>query len=73
MDFNKANKANFFGRLEPDFKEFRKLYKVKEEVNINYLIDDQLQETESNTGGLFQMYFYKKIFLPLSNSKTIKE
>ena len=48
------------------------MYKVKEEVNIN-LIDDQLQETESNTGGLFQLYFYEKSFLPLSNSKIIKE
>ena len=53
-------------------KEFGKLHNVKEEVAIN-LVDDQLQETESNTCGLFLLYFYENLFLPLSNSKIIKE
>ena len=52
-------------------KEFEKLYNVKEEVTIN-LVDDQLQEIKSNTGGLFQLYFYENLFLPLSNRKIIK-
>ena len=53
-------------------KEFEKLHNVKEEVTIN-LVDDQLQEIKSNTGGLFQLYFYENLSLPLSNSKIIKE
>ena len=53
-------------------KEFEKLHNVKEEMTIN-LVDDQLQETESNTCGLFQLHFYENLFLPLSDSKKIKE
>ena len=53
-------------------KEFRKIHNVKEEATIS-LVDDQLQETESNTCGLFQMYFYEQLFLPFSNNKIIKE
>ena len=52
-------------------KEFEKLHNFKEEVTIN-LVDDQLQEIKSNTGGLFQLYFYENLFLPLSNRKIIK-
>ena len=37
------------------------------------LVNDQLQETESNTCGLFQFCFYENLFLPLPNSKIIKE
>ena len=36
--------------------EFAKVYNIKKEVTL-YLLDDQLQEWESNTYGFFQIYF----------------
>ena len=40
-----------------------KLHNVKE-VTIN-LVDDEFQETENNTYGLFRLYFYENLLLPL--------
>ena len=40
-----------------------KLHNVKE-VTIN-LVDDEFQETENNTYGLFKLYFYENLLLPL--------
>ena len=59
---NRLNKAaiDLFHLL----KEFGKSHNVKEEVTIN-LVHDQLQETESHTCGLSQLYFYEKLFVPL--------
>ena len=33
------------------------------------LLDDQLQELTTDTCGIFQLYFYKNLFDPVSDSK----
>ena len=35
------------------------------------IVEDQLQELTTDTCGIFQLYFYKNIFNPLSDSKTM--
>ena len=37
-----------------------------------YAVDDQLQETTSDTCGIFQLYFYKNLFDPLEQSQIIE-
>lgn len=36
-----------------------------------YIVDDQLQESNSDTCAIFQIYFYKNLFDPLSKSQII--
>ena len=38
-----------------------------------FLLDDQLQELTTDTCGMFQLYFYKNLFDPVSDSKIIDE
>ena len=35
----------------------------------SYAVDDQLQETTSDTCGIFQLYFYKNLFDTLEQSQ----
>ena len=49
--------------------EFAKVHKRKV-VNV-YMVDDQLQDLQSDTCGLFQLYFYIHLFLPRENSKIL--
>ena len=49
--------------------EFAKVHKRKV-VNV-YMVDDQLQDSKSDTCGLFQLYFYTNLFLPKENSKIL--
>ena len=42
--------------------EFSKVHKLKK-VNV-YMVDDCLQDLESDTCGIFQLYFYTNLFLP---------
>ena len=49
--------------------EFRKYHNVKETTL--YAVDDQLQETISDTCGIFQLYVYKNLFDPLEDSQII--
>ena len=37
--------------------EFGKLHKVKDTIKV-HLVDDQLQKIETDTCGIFQIYFY---------------
>ena len=37
------------------------------------LLDDQLQELATSTGGIFQLYLYKNLFDPVSDSKIIDD
>ena len=37
------------------------------------MLDDQLQELTADTGGIFQLYFYKNLFDPDSNSKIFND
>ena len=38
-----------------------------------FLLDDQLQELTTDTCGMFQLYFNKNLFDPVSDSKKIDE
>ena len=37
------------------------------------LLDDQLQELTTDTCGIFQLYFHKNLFDPVSDSKIIAD
>ena len=50
--------------------KFSKYHNVKEMTL--YTVDDQLQETTSDTCGIFQLYIYKNLFDPLENSQIIE-
>ena len=49
-------------------------FSIKHNVKeiILYAVDDQLQETTSETCGIFQLYFYKNLFDPLEDSQIIE-
>ena len=42
--------------------------KLKSFVNI-WMVEDQIQDLDSNTCGIFQLYFYESLFNPNQNSK----
>ena len=50
--------------------EFGKLHNVKDEINV-FSLDDQLQRIETDTCGIFQLYFYYNLFNPLADSSII--
>ena len=52
--------------------EYGKLHNVKDIVTVHAL-DDQLQEIESDTCGIFQLYFYYNLFVPYENSSIIED
>ena len=52
--------------------KFGKVNNIKNEITL-YLVDDQLQESTSDTCGMFQLYFYKNVFDPLHNSNIIND
>ena len=51
--------------------EFGKLHDVKDEINV-FSVDDQLQRIETDTCGIFQLYFYYNLFNPLKSSSIIE-
>ena len=52
--------------------EFGRLHKIKNEIKV-FAVDDQLQELDSDTCGIFQLYFYTNLFTPLEGSKIIND
>ena len=52
--------------------EFGKLHNIRDVVTIHAL-DDQLQEIDSDTCGIFQLYFYYNLFVPYENSSIIED
>ena len=52
--------------------EFGKLHNVEDEVTV-FSLDDQLQKIETDTCGIFQIYFYYNLFNPFNNSSIIKD
>ena len=52
--------------------EFGKLHKIKDVVTV-HLVDNQLQEIETDTCGIFQLYFYVNLFTPLENSSIVND
>ena len=53
-------------------REFGKLHGIKDEVTI-HLVDDQLQKLETDTSGIFQLYFYVNLFTPIEGSSIIND
>ena len=51
--------------------EFGKLHNIEDEITV-FSLDDQLQIIDTDTCGIFQIYFYYNLFNPLSNSSIIK-
>ena len=52
--------------------EFGKLHKIKDIVKV-HLVDDQLQKIETDTCGMFQLYFYFNLLMPFENSSIIND
>ena len=52
--------------------EFGKLHKIKDIVKV-HLVDDQLHKIKTDTCGMFQLYFYFNLFMPLENSLIIND
>ena len=52
--------------------EFGKLHNVKDEITV-FSLDDQLQKIETDTCGIFQIYFYYNLFNPFVNSSVVKD
>ena len=50
--------------------EYGKLHNVQDEITV-FSVDDQLQKIETDTCGIFQIYFYYNLFKPLINSSVI--
>ena len=49
--------------------EFRRVHS-RQTVDV-FMVDDRLQDLESDTCGIFQLCFYTNLFLPKENSKII--
>ena len=52
--------------------EFGKLCNIQDEITV-FSLDDQLQKIETDTCGIFQIYFYYNLFNPFSDSSIIKD
>ena len=52
--------------------EYGKLHKMNDNVTI-HAVDDQLQEIDSDTCGIFQLYFYYNLFVPYENSSIVED
>ena len=46
--------------------EFGKLHNIQDEITV-FSLDDQLQKIETDTCGIFQIYFYYNLFNPFSS------
>ena len=52
--------------------EYGRLHNIKDFVTI-YSVDEQLQRIETDTGGIFQLYFYYNLFVPFENSSVVED
>ena len=52
--------------------EFGKLHNIENEVTV-FSLDDQLQKVETDTCGVFQLYFYYNLFNPLKKSSIVQD
>ena len=52
--------------------EFGKLHNIENEVTV-FSLDDQLQKIESDTCGIFQLYFYYNLFNPVNESSILQD
>ena len=52
--------------------EFGKLHNIEDEITV-FSLDDQLQKIETDTCGIFQIYFYYNLFNPFIDSSVVKD
>ena len=75
-EYEKIRQANILRTTAIDLlhliREFGKLHGIKDEFKI-HLVDDQLQELETDTCGIFQLYFYVNLFTSIEGSSIIND
>ena len=49
--------------------EFGNLHNIRDEVSLDFL-EDQIQKTETDTCGIFQLHFYKNVSVPSFEKST---
>ena len=52
--------------------DYGRLHNIKDSITI-HSVDDQLQKLETDTCGIFQLYFYFNLFVPFENSSMIED
>ena len=52
--------------------EYGRLHNIKDSVTV-HSVDDQLQKIETDTCGIFQLYFYYNLFIPYENSSIVND
>lgn len=52
--------------------EFGKVHNIEDKLTV-YLADDQPQEDDTDTCGIFELYFYTNLFKPLPISSLISD
>ena len=74
--YEKIKNENRFSKTTQDLlhlmNEFGKKNNLKNEVTVHF-VDDQLQKTETDTCGIFQLYFCVNLFNPLENSQIVTD
>ena len=75
-EYEKIKNVNRFSGTTQEIlrliNEFGKKHNLKEEVRIHF-VDDQLQKTETDTCGVFQLYSFVNLFNPDENSAIIED
>ena len=73
-EYKKTKTVNRLSETTQDIlrliNEFGKLHNLKEEVRVHFVVD-QLQKTETDTCGVFQLHFFVNLFNPDENSAII--
>ena len=52
--------------------EYGRLHNINDTITI-HAVDDQLQRIETDTCGIFQLYFYYNLFVPYENSSIVAD
>ena len=75
-EYEKLKNANRLSTTTQDLlhlrNEFGKKHNLKNEVRVHF-VEDQPQKTETDTCGIFQLYFYVNLFNPVENRQIITD
>ena len=76
IKYEKIKNANRLSITTQDLlhlmNEFGKKHNLINEVTVHF-VHDQLQKTETDICGIFQLYFYVNLFNPVENSQIISD
>ena len=73
VSFKKINKSSLTPTAQDFFHSLNEFVKVHNPDYADiYMVDDQLQNIETDTCGLFQLYFYINLFISQEKSQIIK-